>query len=331
MSAILVVAEHEGGQLRQATLSAVTFARELAAKVGGEIAVLVMGDDVSAVAEALRGYGAARVRVAEDAALAGQVADRAAQVVVDAVRTEDAAWLVAASSTFSKDLLPRAAALLDAGMLTDVIAVEGEDADNLLFRRPMFAGNAIGAVRLAGPMRVLTVRATAYTPAAPIPGEASPVEPLPVDAAALPTGSEYGGLEGAARTSARPELTEARIVVTGGRPMKDPETYERLTGGLADLLGGAAGATRAAVDSGIAPNDLQVGQTGKIVAPDLYIALGVSGAIQHMAGMKDSKVVVAINKDPEAPIFDIADYGLVADIHQAVPQLIEEIRRVRGS
>jgi electron transfer flavoprotein alpha subunit len=289
-----------------------------------------MGNAVGAVAEALRGYGAARVRLAQDPALAGLLADRAAHVVVEAARAEEAAWIVAASSTFSKDLLPRVAALLDAGMLTDVIGVEGDSPDSFLFRRPMYAGNAIGAVRLAGPARVLTVRATAYSPAAPAGEAPSPVEPLPVDAAALPDGSEYVGLEGAAPSGSRPDLTEARVVVTGGRPMKDGETFERLAGALADLLGGAAGGTRAAVDSGIVPNDLQVGQTGKIVAPDLYIALGVSGAIQHLAGMKDSKVVVAINKDPDAPIFDIADYGLVADIHEAVPTLIEWLRKMRG-
>jgi len=329
MSAILIVAEHDGVQPRQATLSAVAFARELAGKTGGDYALLVLGHDVAPVAEALRAYGAARVRVADAPMLAGQAADRAAVVVAEAARAEGAAWVVAASSTFSKDLLPRAAALLDAGMLTDVLAVEGDASDALVFRRPLYAGNAIGAVRLTGPVRVLTVRATAYAPVSAV-GGASPVEPLPVDDARLPTGMEYVGLEGASHASARPELTEARVVVTGGRPTKDAETFERLVGGLADLLGGAAGATRAAVDSGIAPNDLQVGQTGKIVAPELYLALGVSGAIQHLAGMKDAKVVVAINKDPDAPIFDVADYGLVADIHQAVPELIAEIRRVRG-
>ncbi len=371
MSTILLLAEHDGQQPRQITLSAVTFVRELAAKTGGDFAILVMGagtegekgrggegergasSSVSpspplpfspSVPEALQGYGATRVLVAEDTA-AGLVADRAAQIVVEAVRAEGAAWIVAASSTFSKDLLPRAAALLDAGMLTDVIGIEGSGTDDLLFRRPMFAGNAIGTVRLAGPLRVLTVRPTAYSPAAAegergrrgegeteptLPFSPSPLLPFSPSAAALPDATEYVGLAETARASRRPELTEARVVVTGGRPMKDPETFERLVGGLADLLGGAAGATRAAVDGGIAENDLQVGQTGKIVAPDLYVALGVSGAIQHLAGMKDSKIVVAINKDTDAPIFDIADYGLVADVHQAVPELIEEIRRVRG-
>jgi electron transfer flavoprotein alpha subunit len=206
-------------------------------------------------------------------------------------------------------------------MLTDVIGVEppapGGDAPT--FQRPVYAGNAIATVAIDGPARVLSVRPTAFAAAAPS-GGAAPLDPLDVTALALPDGSEFVGRESTA--ASRPELTEARVVVTGGRPLKDPESYERLIGGLADLLGGAAGATRAAVDSGIAPNDLQVGQTGKIVAPELYLACGVSGAIQHLAGMKDAKVVVAINKDPDAPIFEVADYGLVADLHQAIPELM---------
>jgi electron transfer flavoprotein alpha subunit len=325
MSAILLIVEHDGGRVRQGTLAALTLAREIASQAGGEILLLVMGNGVGEVAEQVRPYGAARVLVADDPALAGLLADRTAPVVCRAVRSTGAAWVLAAASTFSKDLLPRVAALLDAGMLSDVLGFD-VDGGEPRFRRPVYAGNAIATVTLAGPVRVLTARPTAFSPAAPT-GAQSPVETIDVAALALPDGSEFVGRDTTA--AARPELTEARVVVTGGRPLKDPVTYERLIGGLADLLGGAAGATRAAVDSGIAPNDLQVGQTGKVVAPELYIACGVSGAIQHLAGMKDSKIVVAINKDPEAPIFDVADYGLVADVHQAIPELMQELEGKR--
>jgi electron transfer flavoprotein alpha subunit len=321
MSAILLVAEHDGGRVRQGTLAALTLAREIAGQTGGEILLLVMGSGVAALAEQVRPYGAARVLLADHPALAGLLADRAAPVVCHAAQSAGASWVLAAASTFSKDLLPRVAALLDAGMLSDVMSFEA-DGGEPRFRRPVYAGNAIATVTLAGPVRVLTVRPTAFAPAAAV-AEESPVVPLDVAALPLPDGSEFVGRDTTA--AARPELTEARVVVTGGRPLKDPETYERLIGGLADLLGGAAGATRAAVDSGIAPNDLQVGQTGKVVAPDLYVACGVSGAIQHLAGMKDAKIVVAINKDPEAPIFDVADYGLVADVHQAIPELMRAL------
>jgi electron transfer flavoprotein alpha subunit len=324
MSTILVIAEHDGSRVRQGTLAAVGGAQELAALAGGasEICLLVMGHEVAGVAEAARGLGVARVLVADHPALAGLLADRTAPVVRAAVEATGATWVVAASSTFSKDLLPRVAALFDAGMLSDVLGFEG-GGDEIRFRRPVYAGNAIATVTLDGPIRVLTLRPTAFAAASGA-STSCPVEPINVAALSLPDGSEFVGRSTAA--AKRPDLTEARVVVTGGRPLRDAETYERLIGGLADLLGGAAGATRAAVDSGIAPNDLQVGQTGKVVAPELYIACGVSGSIQHLAGMKDSRVVVAINKDPEAPIFDIADYGLVADLHQAVPEMIEHLK-----
>jgi electron transfer flavoprotein alpha subunit len=325
VSNILLVAEHDGGRLRQGTLSALTCAREIAAMTGGDLALLVMGDHVADVAEAARACPVARVLVAEHPALGGLLADRAAPVVRQAMTQANATWLLAASSTFSKDLLPRVTALLDAAMLTDVIGVEADEAGSStpLFRRPVYAGNAIATVALApSAAYVLSVRPTAFA-AAPLDGGAAPLERIDVAALSLPDQAEFVGRETTA--ALRPELTEARVVVTGGRPLKDPETYERLIGGLADRLGGAAGATRAAVDSGIAPNDLQVGQTGKVVAPELYIACGVSGAIQHLAGMKDAKVVVAINRDPDAPIFEVADYGLVADLHQAIPELIRQL------
>ncbi len=193
-----------------------------------------------------------------------------------------------------------------------------------VYRRPIYAGSMLATVKVEGDQRVLTARATAFeAPAAD--AASSPVEQFEFDAASLPNGMQFISRE--ERVSDRPDLTEARVVVSGGRPLKDSETFERLVGGLADALGGAVGATRAAVDAGMAPNDYQIGQTGKVVAPELYIAIGISGAIQHLAGIKDSRIIVAINKDPDAPIFQMATYGLVGDLHQVVPQLIESIRR----
>jgi electron transfer flavoprotein alpha subunit len=219
--------------------------------------------------------------------------------------------------------LPRAAAILDAPMVSEVLAIEEKDG-SMSYRRPINAGSMLATVKLESARRVLTVRATGFeaprADAAPC-----PVERFTFDAASLPDGMEFISRED--RKSDRPDLTEARVVVCGGRPLKDTETFEHLVGGLADALGGAVGATRAAVDSGMVPNDYQVGQTGKIIAPELYIGMGISGAIQHLAGIKDSRIIVAINKDPEAPIFQMATYGLVGDLYQLVPQLIDAIRR----
>src|SRR5262249_361841 len=227
------------------------------------------------------------------------------------------------SSTFSKDILPRLAAQIDAPMLTDVIAIEKTD-DTTSYRRPTYAGSMIATVTLNGERCVLTIRASAFAIPATV-HAASEIQILAIDEAALPEGMKFVSRE--ERVSDRPDLTEAKVVIGGGRPLKDKATFDRLVGGLADVLGGAIGATRAAVDTGLAPNDYQIGQTGKVIAPDLYIALGISGAIQHLAGIKDSRVIVAINKDPDAPIFQMATYGLVADIHQAVPELIALLQR----
>ncbi len=325
MSHILVIAEHDDGQLKQATLSAVGFAR----KAGGTFDVLIIGQEVSAMAEALRGYGAATVLVADSPALQHPVADKYAQVIVDAARERNATMLVAAASTFSKDILPRAAALLDAGMLSDVVDVT-PDGDDFVFKRVMFAGNVIATVKLDGAVKVLTVRPAAFPPPPSTGegwggGEPSPVVAVAVDESKLPSHMQFVGRE--TKVAGRPDSTEARVVVSGGRAIKNIKDFERLIGGLADVLGGAVGSSRALVDAGITPNELQVGQTGKIVAPDLYIAVGISGAIQHLAGMKDSKVIVALNKDPDAPIFEIADYGLVGDVYQMVPELIERLKQ----
>ena len=321
MPNILVIAELEQGQLKPATLAAVGFARQVCG-AGGAFEILVAGKGVAAVAEALRSFGAAGVLVADHDALAETLADKFARVIADVARQRSASLIVAASSARSKDILPRAAAILDAGMLSDVTEVlpDGED---FTFKRAMFAGNAIATVKLDGPVKVLTVRSSAFE-APSQSGAASPLVAISVDAASLPADIEFVSRE--QKATGRPDATEARIVVSGGRALKNSAEFEQVVGGLADTLGAAVGSSRALVDASITPNSLQIGQTGKLVAPDLYIALGISGAIQHLAGMKDSKVIVAINKDAEAPIFEVADYGLVADLHVVVPELISKLK-----
>lgn len=319
---ILILAEHDDGRLKLATLAAVRCAQQLTADVGGRFEVLVLGANVGAIAQSLTRYGAAQVLVGDHSALEHPVADKYAQIVAETARSRNATVVIAAASTFSKDVLPRAAALLDAGMLGDVISI-APAGDDLTFRRVLYAGNAIATATLAGPVRVLTVRPAAY--AAPDETAAlAPVTSLPIDVASLPNRMAFVSRE--TRPTGRPDATEAQIVVSGGRAIKNAEDFERLVGGLADALHGAVGSSRALVDAGIVPNALQVGQTGKIVAPDLYIALGISGAIQHLAGMKDAKTIVAVNQDPEAPIFEIADYGLVGDVYQLVPELIQKLK-----
>lgn len=322
MNRILVIAEHDQGHLKLATFAAAGFAQKVCAASGGTFDFLLLGSGLAAAAEGLRRSGAGAVLVADSPELTQPLADRYAQVIADTVRTRAATVVVAATSTFSKDLLPRAAALLDAGMLSDVIDVRREG-DDLTFRRVMFAGNVIATVQLDGAIKFIAVRSAAF--AAPAVTEAlSPVETVVINAAALPKFAEFINRE--TKVSARPDATEARIIVSGGRALKNAADFERLVGGLADQLGAAVGSSRALVDSGITPNSLQIGQTGKVVAPDLYFALGISGAIQHMAGMKDTKVIAAINKDPDAPIFEIADYGLVADVYEAVPELMQKLK-----
>lgn len=318
MSRSLILIEHDGQQARRASLSALALARKLEEAV----TLLVMGNGVGPVAESVRAFGAERVLVADDPALGEPLADRYAAVLRDAIDHCGASRLLATSSTFAKDILPRAAALWDAPMLTDVTGVS-RNGDGLVFERPVSAGSQIAAVRCLHPRLVLTARATAWHP--PEPGDQdSPIEAFPVHAAALPNGMAFVSRE--APASGRPDLGEARILVCGGRPLGDRATFERLIGGLADALGGAVGATRAAVDAGMAPNDFQVGQTGKIVAPEVYIGVGVSGAIQHMAGIQDSRIIVAINRDREAPIFQSATYGLVGDLHAVVPALLTALK-----
>ena len=319
MAETLVLIEHDHGQLKHSSLHAITLARQL----GVDYALLLLGHALDEIAASLVSYGASAVIVADNAALAEPLADRYGAVVAEVAGQRGATTLLGTSSTFSKDILPRAAALLDAPMVTDVVAIEEADGA-ISYRRPINAGSMFATVKVEGERRVLTARSTAFE-APTVEAGTCPVERFEFDAASLPNSMEFISRE--QRKSNRPELTQARVVVCGGRPLKDTETFERLVGGLADALGGAVGATRAAVDAGTVPNDYQVGQTGKIIAPDLYIGIGISGAIQHLAGIQDSRIIVAINRDPDAPIFQVATYGLVGDLYQLVPQLIDSIRR----
>jgi electron transfer flavoprotein alpha subunit len=308
---ILVIAEHDNKALNAATLNVVAAAQ----KIGGDITVLVAGSGAQAVADqAAKVAGVSKVLLADDAAYANQLAENVAKLVAELGKAYN--HILAASTTTGKNILPRAAALLDVSMITDIIAVDSANT----FKRPIYAGNAIATVESSESVVVATVRGTAFDPVAAEGGSAA-VE------AATATGdagiSKFINEE--IVKSERPELTAARIVVSGGRGVGSGENYHKILDPLADKLGAAQGASRAAVDAGFVPNDMQVGQTGKIVAPDLYIAVGISGAIQHLAGMKESKVIVAINKDEEAPINAVADYWLVGDLNTVIPELVSKI------
>ena len=306
----LIIVEHEGGQLKASTLNAVTAAQ----KLGGSVHLLVAGHEVAALAQsAAKIAGIDKVRVTDAPQYAHPLAEDLAALVV--ALAPDYSHILAPATTFGKNVLPRAAALLDVAQISDIVAVESPDT----FVRPIYAGNALATVQSSDRIKVITVRTTGFE-AAKSEGGAAAIEP----AAALDAGGTSRFVSHELTKSARPELTSARIIVSGGRGMGNGENFKLLEA-LADKLNAAVGASRAAVDSGFVPNDYQVGQTGKVVAPELYIAVGISGAIQHLAGMKDSKVIVAINKDAEAPIFQIADYGLVADLFQAVPELTSKL------
>jgi len=322
MGNILVVAELAEGKVRKATLSAISFARTAATALGGGFDVLVIGHNAPAAAAELTGFGAGKVLVADTPGAGGYVCEQLAPTVAHVAK--DYSVLVATATAFGKDLIPRVAAKLGAGYAADVCAVAFESG-SLLYKRPMFAGNAYGIAKIPTAVQAVTVRQSEFAPARPS-ADASPTASV----ALLPPGPEADRIEFVSFDqvkSARPELTDARVIVSGGRGVKDK--FEQTLGPLADLFGAAVGATRAACDAGYAPADIQVGQTGKIVAPELYLAFGISGAIQHLAGMKSSKVIVAVNKDPEAPIFQVADYGLVADLFQAVPEMVELIKASR--
>ncbi len=321
-SVVLIVAEHAGGKLRRATLHALSAGRELARRAGAELRCAVLGANVGPVAEELARAGAP-VHAIDDPSLLHPIAAARGPALAALARRLGAAWIGAASTAEARDLLPRAAARLEAAMASDVLAFGG-DGPAVTYRRPMWAGNAIAEVELATPVQVFTVRTTEFPPAA-LDAPPAPVQREPAERAADP-GTEHLGFDEA--RSARPALTEARVVVSGGRGTRgDFRPIEE----LADALGGAVGASRAAVDAGWVPNDWQVGQTGKVVAPELYVAAGISGAVQHLAGMKGARVIVAVNKDPEAPIFQVADYGLVADLFEALPALAARVSRSKGS
>ncbi|MBB6488402.1 electron transfer flavoprotein subunit alpha/FixB family protein [Rhizobium lusitanum] len=304
--AILLLADHDNAHLSDQTAKALT----AAAKIGGDVHVLVAGAGAKAAAEqAAKLSGVSKVLVAEDASLANNLAEPLAALIVSLAGAYDT--IIGAATSVGKNVLPRVAALLDVAQVSEIIEVISADT----FKRPIYAGNAIQTVQSTDAKKVITVRTASFA-AADASGNAA-IES--VSAAADPALSSFVG--DALSTSDRPELTSAKIIISGGRALGSAEKFKEVILPVADKLGAAVGASRAAVDAGYAPNDWQVGQTGKVVAPQLYIACGISGAIQHLAGMKDSKVIVAINKDEEAPIFQIADYGLVADLFEALPEL----------
>lgn len=307
---ILVLAEHDNASLKEATLNTLAAAE----KIGGDVIVLVAGSGCGAAADAAaQAVGVSKVLCADNAAYANQLAENVAPLIAEVAADHD--YVLASATTTGKNVLPRVAALLDSQMISEISAVIDGDT----FERPIYAGNVIATIKSSDAKKVLTVRGTSFDGVAATGGSAS-VEAL---ASAHDAGiSSFVGEELA--KSDRPELTAAKVVVSGGRGMGNGENFAIIEA-LADKLGAAVGASRAAVDAGFVPNDMQVGQTGKIVAPDLYIAVGISGAIQHLAGMKDSKVIVAINKDEEAPIFSVADYGLVADLFDAVPEMTSKL------
>ena len=307
---ILVIAEHDHASLKAATLNTVA----AAAKIGGDIHVLVAGSNCAAAAQAAAGLqGVSAVKVADAAHYQSQTAENLTALVI--ANASGYSHILAPATTFGKNLLPRVAALLDVAQISEITGVESAHT----FVRPIYAGNALATVKSADSVKVITVRTTAFDAVAA--GNSAPVEAIAAAADTAQSTLTHRELT----KSERPELGAAKIIVSGGRGLGSGENYHTLLEPLADKLGAALGASRAAVDAGFVPNDYQVGQTGKIVAPQLYIAVGISGAIQHLAGMKESKVIVAINKDPDAPIFQVADYGLVGDLFEVVPQLVAAV------
>lgn len=307
---ILVIAEHDNSTLKGATLNTVTAASQM----GDEIHLLVAGYNCASVTEAAASVaGVSKVLVADNAAYEHQLAENMGKLVTELGKGYS--HIVAPATTTGKNFMPRVAALLDVAQISDIITVESENS----FQRPIYAGNAIATVESLDAIKVITVRGTAFEPASVEGGSAS-VESI----SNIHNDETSSFISAEIAESDRPELTAAKVVISGGRGMGNGENFAMLEN-IADKLGAAVGASRAAVDAGFVPNDMQVGQTGKIVAPELYIAVGISGAIQHLAGMKDSKVIVAINKDEEAPIFSVADYGLVADLFDAVPELEQKL------
>lgn len=322
MADVLVFAEHQGGHFPKTTLIAVSAGGEVARKRGGNCIAVIMGEGAEAAAGEIAKYGVSKVIVLEDPRLEHHLADASAQALASLAKSTGAETVLATATAMGKDMMPRLAARLNAPMASEIIAIN----DDGTFVRPMYAGNALATIELEGPVRVVTVRGTAFDAAKPT-ETAAPIEKVKAELDAAALKMEFVSFN--AIKSDRPQLTEARIVVSGGRGLKSGENFKTVLEPLVDEMGAAMGASRAAVDAGFVPNDLQVGQTGKVVAPELYVAVGISGAIQHLAGMKDSKTIAAINKDEEAPIFSVADYGLVADLFKAVPEMVEAMKKIK--
>ena len=323
MTDVLAIVEATGksasgaGELRKTSLGGISFAQALAKKTGGKVHLAVVGHQIDAAIAQLRAFGAEKVWQVDDAAFAHLLAENTTLAIAAIAKACGASRIAMAASSTAKDVMPRVAARLQAGMASDVLSVEGPST----YKRPMWAGNVVATVEITSPTQVMTVRSTEFPP--PAAGPQSPVEKLAVavDAAALKT--HFVGLKEV--KSERPDVATADRIVSGGRGVKGAEGFKVIEQ-LADAIGAGVGASRAVCDAGWVPNDLQIGQTGKIVAPNLYIACGISGAIQHLAGMKGSKIIVAINKDPEAPIFQVADFGLVADLFAAVPEMVQSLK-----
>ncbi|HEX3598754.1 MAG TPA: FAD-binding protein [Lacipirellulaceae bacterium] len=318
---ILIVAEHDGTNVRAASLACFTFAQEIAQAAPGEITWLVLGDRIESVAASAARF--APVLCVDSPQLLRPLADSYAQTIARIVGTHNFELVAAASSTFAKDVLPRAAALLDGAMASDVVGCEVTPT-GLQFACPQYAGAVLATIELLSSPKFVTVRSSSFTPASATEGVSYPIYRIESDS--IEVASRCRFIELKSQKSSRPDVSEARVVVAGGRAIKNGEDYEALVGGLADVVGGAIAGTRALVDAGIAPSEQKVGQTGKIVAPELYIALGISGAVQHVAGMKGSRTIVAINSDPDAPIFEVADLGLVGDVYEVVPELIAKLK-----
>jgi electron transfer flavoprotein alpha subunit len=316
MSSILIVVEYTDGKPKKATLNALTFARQAAEKINAELHLLVIGNGVQSIAEEMQPYGADAIHLVEDPTYQNYTAESWGHVTAEVAKSCGAVIVGMNSGTTGRDLMPRVAGKLNAGMASDIV-----DFDGTFFIRSMWAGNVLATLEITTPVKVATIQGTAFPMMEPS-GGTTPIHQLQIPAPKTKTRF----IEMRVSRSDRPDPTEASVVVSGGRGMKAQENFH-LIESLADLFKGAVGASRAAVDSGWISNDLQVGQTGKTVAPDLYIAVGISGAIQHLAGMKDSKVIVAINKDAEAPIFQVADYGLVGDLFKVLPELTEALKR----
>lgn len=319
MSSVCIIAEHQNGKLKKSTLNTITFGKEAAEKIGCDFCLGLIGHNISGVVDELKQFGASKIIIADNTGLENYTAESWSHAASEIARKCEAVLVGIASGTTGKDMMPRVAVKLGAGMGSDVVGFDGE-----CFTRGMWAGNALATIEIATPVKAVTIQATAFGVAEPV-GSETPVESVNIS---LPP-AKTRFIEMRETVSERPDPTEASVVVTGGRGVNGAENFKVIER-LADVFGGAVGATRAAVDAGWVPNDLQIGQTGKMVAPDLYIAAGLSGSIQHQAGMKNSKVIVAINKDEEAPIFQIADFGIVADLFKVIPEMSELLEKERS-